>query len=98
MATATLSGSRIKFEYCGLDKAIAILNAQYAVGTLEVKLLSSLKHLKELGIMSPQVTDNAIEYLLPLTTLHKLYLFETQISENGFARLRSGLPNCDIES
>ena len=63
----------------------------------EVKLLSSLKHLKELGIMSRQLTDNAIEYLLPLTTLHKLYLFETQISENGFARLRSGLPNCEIE-
>lgn len=64
----------------------------------EVKLLLSLKHLKELGIMSRQLTDKAIEYLLPLTTLHKLYLFETQISANGFARLRSGLTNCEIES
>jgi F-box and leucine-rich repeat protein 14 len=64
----------------------------------ELKLLSSLKYLKELGIMSHQVTDDAIEYLLPLITLDKLYLFETQISENGFVRLRSGLPNCEIES
>ena len=39
MATAALSGSRIKFSYCSLDKAIAILNEQYAVGTVEVKVV-----------------------------------------------------------
>jgi inner membrane protein len=39
MATAVLSGSSIKFSYCGLDRAIAYLNAQYAVGTLEIKLV-----------------------------------------------------------
>ncbi len=39
MATATLSGNRIRFKYCGLDRAIAILNAQYAVGTLEIKVV-----------------------------------------------------------
>ena len=39
MATAVLSGNRIKFSYCRLDKAIAILNEQYAVGTIEVKIV-----------------------------------------------------------
>ncbi|MEM7557379.1 MAG: hypothetical protein AAF378_25490 [Cyanobacteria bacterium P01_A01_bin.84] len=38
MATAVLSGSRIKFSYCGLDKAIVLLNGQYAVGMVEVKI------------------------------------------------------------
>ena len=39
MATAVLSGSRIKFSYCSLGRAIAILNAQYAVGTVEMKVV-----------------------------------------------------------
>jgi inner membrane protein len=43
MATAVLSGNRIKFEYCGLDRAIIYLNAQYAVGTVEVKVVRPAK-------------------------------------------------------
>ena len=41
MATAALSGNRIKFSYCGLDRAIALLKEQYAVGTVEVKMVRS---------------------------------------------------------
>ena len=39
MVTAALSGSRIKFSYCSLDKVIVYLNAQYAVGTVEIKVV-----------------------------------------------------------
>ena len=39
MATASLSGNRIKFSYCELGKASAYLNEQYAVGTVEVKVV-----------------------------------------------------------
>ena len=39
MATAVLSGNRIKFSYCGLERAIAILKEQYAVGSVEVKIV-----------------------------------------------------------
>lgn len=39
MATASLSGSRIKFSYFSLGRAIVFLNAQYAIGTLEVKVV-----------------------------------------------------------
>ncbi len=38
-ATASLSGSRISFSYCLIDEAIAILKDQYAVGTLEIKVV-----------------------------------------------------------
>ena len=38
MATAALSGNRIKFSYCSLDKAIALLKEQYAIGTVEIKI------------------------------------------------------------
>jgi inner membrane protein len=39
MVTASVVGSSIRFNYCGLDRAIAFLNAQYAVGTLEIKVV-----------------------------------------------------------
>lgn len=39
MATAVLSGSRIKFEYCSLERAIALLKEQYALGTVEIKVV-----------------------------------------------------------
>ncbi len=41
MATAALSGTRIKFSYCGLGRAIALLREQYAVGTVEVRIVQS---------------------------------------------------------
>ncbi|MGB5635962.1 MAG: metal-dependent hydrolase [Waterburya sp.] len=41
MVTAALSGSRIKFSYCGVDRAIALLKEQYAVGNIEVKIWRS---------------------------------------------------------
>ncbi len=39
MATAVLSGSRIKFSYCELERAIALLREQYAVGSVEIKIV-----------------------------------------------------------
>ena len=39
MVTAALSGNRIKFSYCSLERAIAILKEQYAVGTVEIKIV-----------------------------------------------------------
>jgi inner membrane protein len=39
LVTAELVGNRIKFSYCGLGKAIAILREQYAVGSVEVRLI-----------------------------------------------------------
>ncbi len=39
MVTASLVGSRVKFDYCDLDGAIALLREQYAVGTVEVRIL-----------------------------------------------------------
>jgi inner membrane protein len=39
MVTASVVGSSVKFSYCELEKAIAYLNAQYAVGTLQIKVM-----------------------------------------------------------
>ncbi len=42
MATAVLVGNSIKFSYCSLDRAIALLREQYAVGTVEVRIVQLL--------------------------------------------------------
>ncbi|WP_199194377.1 hypothetical protein [Pleurocapsa sp. CCALA 161] len=42
MVTASVLGSSLKLNYCGLERAIIFLNEQYAVGTLEVKVVHPL--------------------------------------------------------
>ena len=51
MATAVLSGNRIKFSYCRLERAIALLKEQYALGTVEVKVLTAINHFEVNAIM-----------------------------------------------
>jgi inner membrane protein len=41
MVTAEVVGSSLKLNYCELDRAIALLKEQYAVGTVEVRILRS---------------------------------------------------------
>ena len=38
-ATASLSGSKLAFSYCPLDRAIALLRGQYAVGNVEARIM-----------------------------------------------------------
>jgi inner membrane protein len=39
MVRAELVGSSIKFSYCELGRAIALMSEQYAVGAVEVKIV-----------------------------------------------------------
>ncbi|MGL6338566.1 MAG: metal-dependent hydrolase, partial [Waterburya sp.] len=39
MVTAEVVGSSLKFSYCSLERAIALLREQYAIGTLEIKVV-----------------------------------------------------------
>ena len=39
MVTAQVVGSNLKLNYCSLESAIAFLKDQYAVGTLEIKVV-----------------------------------------------------------
>lgn len=41
MVTADLVGSSLKLNYCELERAIALLKEQYAVGTVKVKIWRS---------------------------------------------------------
>ena len=35
----SLSGSSVKLEYCGIERAIAVLNDQYVIGSLTAKII-----------------------------------------------------------
>ncbi len=60
--------------------------------------LARLPNLTDLEIhFSPQVTDGAVAALEGATQLRRLWLYETQVTEIGVARLRRALPNCTIE-
>ncbi|MGL5941126.1 MAG: hypothetical protein ACRC2S_12155 [Waterburya sp.] len=41
MVTAELAGSSLKLNYCELERAISYLKEQYAVGTVEIKVVQS---------------------------------------------------------
>ncbi|MBE9168658.1 metal-dependent hydrolase [Pleurocapsales cyanobacterium LEGE 06147] len=45
MVTAAVMGSSIRFSYCELDRAIALLREQFAVGTVEVKIVRPTKQI-----------------------------------------------------
>ena len=45
MQKASLSGSTIRFNYCPVDMAIALLRGQYALGTIEVRIITPLPQL-----------------------------------------------------
>jgi hypothetical protein len=60
--------------------------------------LARLPNLTDLEIhFSPQVTDRAIAALEGATHLRRLWLYETQVTKLGVARLRKALPRCTIE-
>ena len=42
---ASLSGDKLKFSYCPIDTAIELLRNQYAIGTIEIKIISPTPYL-----------------------------------------------------
>ena len=87
----------VSLEYVALFPGLEIV---FSSGTTdeEAAMLTNLGRLKELGIESTQITDDAIRHLLQLQTLQQLYLFETQITPEGFTRLQAELPHCNVET
>ena len=51
----------------------------------------------KLSLQGPKFDDRVIKHLVKLTRLESLTLSNTQLSEEGIARLRQALPRCRIE-
>ena len=59
--------------------------------------LLSLGQLQELHLNSAHISDDSVDTLLKLQKLRTLDISWTQITEEGYQRLRKGLPDCNIE-
>jgi hypothetical protein len=85
----------------GLEYVLLFPNLEYVCNygakDADLGFLVGLSRLKVLGIESAAITDAGLEHLAKLTALAELYLFGTRITEDGFARLRKALPNCQID-
>lgn len=62
----------------------------------ELRLLSDFTKLKGLWIKSDSLTDVGLAHLEKLSGLRTLYLYGTEVSEEGMVELQEVLPRCDI--
>jgi len=62
-----------------------------------IRYLVPLVQLSELRLNGAHITDQSVDALLTFRNLRMLDISGTRISEEGYRRLREGLPDCDIE-
>jgi hypothetical protein len=62
-----------------------------------ISYLNDLPLLASLNLYGTEIDDNAIDDLSKMKGLAKLYIYQTRITEDGFSRLESALPMCDIQ-
>jgi hypothetical protein len=49
-----------------------------------------------LNLNGTQVTDAGLPHIAPLTQLRELLLVDTKVSDEGVAKLKQALPDCEI--
>lgn len=64
----------------------------------DFEALKKLRRLKHLSLRSMSVTDEIVPHLTSCANLRTLSLSQTQLTSKGVARLRTEMPQCDIES
>ncbi|HOF39631.1 MAG TPA: tetratricopeptide repeat protein [Candidatus Hydrogenedentes bacterium] len=78
-----------KWEYIGLNASPELTEA-------DLVLLQKASWLKQLDLSKSNVTDEMIDALAELRQLRVLDVRDTQLSEEGIARLRKWLPDCTL--
>lgn len=59
-------------------------------------IAENLKHLSVLNIYGTQITDNGLNELAKMTSLQKLFLWQTDTSSEGINKLRAALPQTNV--
>jgi hypothetical protein len=83
-----LLGDLVHLHYLSLG------NVDFPVESLAI--IPTMSELKQLGIESASLTDDAVRYLKRATQLESLILRCPQITSNAIQSLRSALPHCDV--
>jgi Leucine-rich repeat (LRR) protein len=58
--------------------------------------LTNLHNLETLFLGGTQVSDASVQYLTQLTSLQSLTVEFTRITPEGFRKLQSALPDCEV--
>ncbi len=58
--------------------------------------LSGLANLQYLNLYADEITDAGLEHLSGLKNLKKLYLWQTKVTDDGVAKLKTALPDLDV--
>ena len=61
-----------------------------------VALLASLSDLRELSLDTANVNDESVNVLSSMKKLEVLNLYHTLVTEEGIARIKAALPNCQV--
>ena len=49
-----------------------------------------------MSLRDPKITDEAVEHLAKISSLKRLDITGTKITDEGLAQLRDALPKCEI--
>lgn len=61
------------------------------------RIMAALPYVEDLNLDCTSVTDGVVEPLASCRRLKSVRLWSTAVSDEGLARLRAKLPNCDIQ-
>ncbi len=62
----------------------------------DLRYLQGQKHLESLELLNARLTDSGIAYIKGIPKLRFVMLFNCEISEPVFERLRQSMPNCKV--
>lgn len=60
--------------------------------------LASLEYLEYINLYDTNVTDQALQGIAPIKTLTAVYLWQTAVTPEGIAQLKSALPDAQIDT
>ena len=95
LSNPTITDKGIK-TVCRLRHLTALSIDSPQITDIGVGYVGSLPNIEKLRLTSTRITDKGAECLMRLRQLHRLDLCGTNVSDEAVARLRSGLPDCEI--
>lgn len=80
-----------------LDKLHTLVLTGTKITDRGLECIADMTNMVDLRLNRTRVTDACLEHVYGLKNLRELNIENTKITRDGYERLRSKLPNCDIE-
>ncbi len=80
----------------GMEHLRILSLAETQITDAAMPVISQLSKLERLNLFGVPITDASVDHLLALPHLKKVYLWKTQLSEDGLAKIKESLPECEV--